>query len=169
MSISSRRAPWEIAQLKAVSYRGAGESGAAATGRRSAELFIAGILPSLGKARLSDRNRLLADRLLEYALPATRRRRCLRAVRRRPRPALVPPSEGQRRRRIRGGGLEADVTFAEAMADARADIDAAYHAKYDRYGLTIVGHVTDAEAVTIRLIWSDSECAHVLAFGRGPS
>ena len=66
--------------------------------------------------------------------------------------------------RIRGGGLEADVTFAEAMADAHADIDAAYHAKYDRYGLTIVGHVTDAEAVTIRLIWSDNECAHVLAW-----
>jgi hypothetical protein len=64
--------------------------------------------------------------------------------------------------RIRARGLEADVTFAEATADAHADIDAAYHAKYDRYGLTIVGHVTgaDAEAVTIRLIRKDTSDGH---------
>ncbi len=36
----------------------------------------------------------------------------------------------------------------------RRPIDAAYHAKYDRYGPTIVGHVTGpaAHAVTIRLL-----------------
>jgi hypothetical protein len=55
--------------------------------------------------------------------------------------------------RIRAGGLERDVTFGEAAADAHAAIDAAYHAKYDRYGPRIVGSVVGphAEAVTVRL------------------
>ena len=44
--------------------------------------------------------------------------------------------------RIRAGFVEGDVTFAEATADAQASIDAACHAKYDRYGSTTVGHVT---------------------------
>jgi hypothetical protein len=56
--------------------------------------------------------------------------------------------------RIRAGGAERDVTFAEAPAGAHAGIDAAYHGKYDRYGPRIVGSVTGptAEAVTIRLV-----------------
>ena len=56
--------------------------------------------------------------------------------------------------RIRAGGVERDVTFAEAPADAHAGIDTAYHVKYDRYGPGPVGHVTgsDAESVTIRLV-----------------
>ena len=56
--------------------------------------------------------------------------------------------------RIRAGGVEHDVTFAEATADAQASLEAAYHAKYDRYGPTTVGHVTgpDAQPVTIRLM-----------------
>jgi hypothetical protein len=56
--------------------------------------------------------------------------------------------------RIRAGGLERDVTFAEAAPGAHVDIDAAYHAKYDQYGPAIVGSVVgpDAEAVTIRLV-----------------
>jgi hypothetical protein len=56
--------------------------------------------------------------------------------------------------RIRAGGVERDVAFAEAAPGAHADIDAAYHAKYDRYGPGIVGSVVgpDAEAVTIRLV-----------------
>jgi hypothetical protein len=56
--------------------------------------------------------------------------------------------------RVRAGGLERDVTFAEAASGAQADIDAAYHSKYDRYGPGIVGSVVgpDAEAVTIRLV-----------------
>ena len=56
--------------------------------------------------------------------------------------------------RIRARGVERDVTFAEAAADAQAAIDAAYHAKYDRYGPKIVGSVVgpQAEAVTIRLV-----------------
>jgi hypothetical protein len=56
--------------------------------------------------------------------------------------------------RIRAGGLERDVTFAEANRGAHAGIDAAYHAKYDRYGPRIVGSVVGpkVEAVTIKLV-----------------
>jgi hypothetical protein len=56
--------------------------------------------------------------------------------------------------RIRAGGLERDVSFAEAGPDAHADIDAAYHAKYDRHGPAIVNTVVGPEAapVTIRLL-----------------
>lgn len=55
--------------------------------------------------------------------------------------------------RIRAGGLERDVTFAGAAPDVHAAIDAAYHAKYDRYGPKIVGTVVgpEAAAVTIKL------------------
>ena len=56
--------------------------------------------------------------------------------------------------RIRAGGIERDVSFAQAPAKALDDIDAAYHAKYDRYGPQIVGSVTgpDAHRVTVRLV-----------------
>ncbi|WP_433300396.1 DUF2255 family protein [Actinoplanes sp. CA-030573] len=57
--------------------------------------------------------------------------------------------------RIRAGGLERDVTFTEpAYSDVDADIDAAYHAKYDRYGPAIVGPVVGDKAseVTLRLL-----------------
>jgi hypothetical protein len=56
--------------------------------------------------------------------------------------------------RIRAGGLERNVTFAEPAPAVHAAIDAAYHSKYDRYGPRIVGTVVgpDAEAVTIRLV-----------------
>ncbi|MBF6614411.1 MAG: DUF2255 family protein [Chloroflexi bacterium] len=56
--------------------------------------------------------------------------------------------------RIRAGGQEWDVTFAEAAPDVHAAIDAAYHSKYDRYGPRIVGSIVgpDVEAVTIRLV-----------------
>jgi hypothetical protein len=49
---------------------------------------------------------------------------------------------------------ERDVTFAEAAPDANPGIDAAYHAKYDRYGAAIVGTVVGDEAapVTIRVL-----------------
>jgi hypothetical protein len=64
--------------------------------------------------------------------------------------------------RIRAGGVERDVTFTEATADAQAEIDATYQAKYDVYGPTIVGHVTgpDARPVTIRLIPKDGADGH---------
>jgi hypothetical protein len=56
--------------------------------------------------------------------------------------------------RIRAGGLERDVTFAEPAPGVHAAIDEAYHAKYDRYGPAIVGTVVgpDAGALTIRLL-----------------
>jgi hypothetical protein len=59
--------------------------------------------------------------------------------------------------RIRAGGVERDVTFAEAVPTAHAAIDAAYHAKYDRYGPRIVGTVVgpQAEGVTVRLVPRD--------------
>ena len=54
---------------------------------------------------------------------------------------------------IRAGGVERDVTFGQADPGAHADIDAAYHAKYDSYGPRIVGSVVgpDAHRVTVRL------------------
>jgi len=56
--------------------------------------------------------------------------------------------------RIRAGGVEKDVTFSAAAADAPGAIDAAYHAKYDRHGTAIVGTVTGAgaEETTLRLV-----------------
>jgi hypothetical protein len=58
--------------------------------------------------------------------------------------------------RIRAGGVERDVTFTQASEldpSTMAAVDAAYHAKYDRYGPQIVGTVTGAHAaaVTLRL------------------
>jgi hypothetical protein len=56
--------------------------------------------------------------------------------------------------RIRAGGVERDVTFADPTPGVHAAIDAAYHAKYDRHGPKIVGTVVGpaTEAVTIRLV-----------------
>ena len=56
--------------------------------------------------------------------------------------------------RIRAGGIEQDVAFGQASPEVQNDIDAAYHAKYDRYGPRIVGSVTgpDAHRVTVRLV-----------------
>ena len=57
--------------------------------------------------------------------------------------------------RVRAGGVEADVSFDTATADAPHDaIDTEYHAKYDRYGPGPVGSVTGAPShrVTIRLV-----------------
>jgi hypothetical protein len=56
--------------------------------------------------------------------------------------------------RIRAGGTDRDVTFTLAAPEAQDGIDAAYHAKYDRYGPRIVGSVTGPSThdVTIRLI-----------------
>jgi hypothetical protein len=56
--------------------------------------------------------------------------------------------------RIRAGGVERDVTFADADPAASAGIDRAYHHKYDRYGPAIVGSVVGATVadLTIRLL-----------------
>jgi len=63
--------------------------------------------------------------------------------------------------RIRADGIERDVTFTAASeldAATQAAVDAAYHAKYDRYGQQIVGTVTGAHAapVTLRLVPQDA-------------
>ena len=59
--------------------------------------------------------------------------------------------------RIRAGGVERDVEFADAPDDSHSAIDAAYHAKYDRYGARIVNTVVGPNAVdtTIRLVPQD--------------
>lgn len=56
--------------------------------------------------------------------------------------------------RIRAGGVERDVTFAETAPDAYLDIDGAYHRKYDRHGPQIVGTVVGEHVwgTTIRLL-----------------
>ena len=56
--------------------------------------------------------------------------------------------------RIQAGGVDAEVEFATAAPETNQEVDSQYHAKYDRYGPGIVGHVTGpaAHAVTIRLI-----------------
>jgi hypothetical protein len=59
--------------------------------------------------------------------------------------------------RVRAGGVERDVTFEEAARDAHDGIDAAYHAKYDRYGARIVSTVTGEKvrSQTFRLVPAD--------------
>jgi hypothetical protein len=54
--------------------------------------------------------------------------------------------------RIRAGELELDVAF-EAAPDPNPAVDAAYHAKYDRYGARMVGTVVspDATRSTLRV------------------
>ena len=56
--------------------------------------------------------------------------------------------------RIRAGGVERDVTFAEPAPNVHPNVDATYRGKYDRYGPAIVGTVVGslAHAVTIRLV-----------------
>jgi hypothetical protein len=63
-------------------------------------------------------------------------------------------AKASRTGRISAGVIERDVAFAEAAPGVHAAIDAAYHAKYDRYGPRIVGTVVgpDVQAVTIRLV-----------------
>jgi hypothetical protein len=62
------------------------------------------------------------------------------------------------RGRIRAGGLEKDVAFEAADDAVQGAVDAAYHAKYDRYGPAIVGAVVgpDTYPVTFRLVPVDA-------------
>lgn len=55
--------------------------------------------------------------------------------------------------RIRAGGLDRDVYFI-AADDPDETIDAAYHAKYDRYGARIVNSVVGSAvaALTLELV-----------------
>ena len=56
--------------------------------------------------------------------------------------------------RIRGSGFERDVIFETPDAAVDAELDAAYHAKYDRYGLGMVATVVLPRAArsTLRLV-----------------
>lgn len=56
--------------------------------------------------------------------------------------------------RIRAGGVERDVAFEVPSSALNADLHRAYHAKYDRYGASIVGTVVSAEAArsTLKLV-----------------
>jgi hypothetical protein len=56
--------------------------------------------------------------------------------------------------RVRAGGVERDIAFEVPGSDVDEDISAAYHAKYDRYGPSIVGTVVSPEAArsTLRLV-----------------
>jgi hypothetical protein len=56
--------------------------------------------------------------------------------------------------RIRAGGVERDVAFEVPGPDVERDLHAAYHAKYDHYGPSIVGTVVspDAARSTLRLV-----------------
>jgi hypothetical protein len=59
--------------------------------------------------------------------------------------------------RIRAGGVERDVTFADADADAHPGIDSAYEDKYGRYGRGVVKTVVGEQVhpLTIRLVPRD--------------
>jgi hypothetical protein len=52
---------------------------------------------------------------------------------------------------VRAGGVDEDVRFEAPAADAHPAIDAAYHAKYDRYGPAIVGTVVGPRVVEVTL------------------
>ena len=56
--------------------------------------------------------------------------------------------------RVRAGGVERDIAFEVPGSDVDEDLSAAYHAKYDRYGPSIVGTVVSPEAArsTLRLV-----------------
>jgi hypothetical protein len=56
--------------------------------------------------------------------------------------------------RLRAGGVERDIAFEVPASDVDEDLTAAYHAKYDRYGPSIVGTVVSPEAArsTLRLV-----------------
>jgi hypothetical protein len=55
--------------------------------------------------------------------------------------------------RVRAGGVTHDVTFEDADPALREQIDAAYHAKYDKYGPAVVGPMVGEKLaeVTLRL------------------
>ncbi|MCX6501446.1 MAG: DUF2255 family protein [Microbacterium sp.] len=58
---------------------------------------------------------------------------------------------------ISAGGVEKDVTFALADPAVRDDLDAALHAKYDRFGPGPVGAITgdDVLQTTLRVMPAD--------------
>jgi hypothetical protein len=65
-----------------------------------------------------------------------------------------PGTQVRHQGHVRVGGVERDVTFADADPDRDDAIDAAYRDKYRRYGERIIGGVVNpaARAATIKLI-----------------
>ena len=63
--------------------------------------------------------------------------------------------------RIRVSGIEYDVSFADTPIGLNEDIDSAYHAKYDRYGAAIVGHVVGAQAAAVTIKLEPKETARL--------
>jgi hypothetical protein len=63
-----------------------------------------------------------------------------------------PSTQVRQEGHIRAGGVDKDVTFADA--DLNDEIDAAYRDKYRRYGERIIGGVVNpgARAATIKLV-----------------
>jgi hypothetical protein len=64
-----------------------------------------------------------------------------------------PATQERHQGHIRAGGVERDVTFADADPALNDQIDAAYRDKYRRYGERIIGGVVNpaARAATIKL------------------
>ncbi len=56
--------------------------------------------------------------------------------------------------RIWAGGVDKDVTFADADHDIDDQIDAAYRTKYRRYAASIISHIVSPEArsATLKLV-----------------
>jgi len=65
-----------------------------------------------------------------------------------------PATQVRHQGHIQAGGVERDVTFADADPDRNERIDAAYRDKYRRYGDRIIGGVVnpEARAATIKLV-----------------
>ena len=65
-----------------------------------------------------------------------------------------PGTQARQQGHIRAGGVDKDVTFADADPDLNDAIDAAYRDKYRRYGERIIGGVVnpEARAATIKLV-----------------
>jgi hypothetical protein len=64
-----------------------------------------------------------------------------------------PATQVRHQGHIRAGGVDKDVSFADADPDLNDAIDAAYRDKYRRYGERIIGGVVnpEARAATINL------------------
>jgi hypothetical protein len=65
-----------------------------------------------------------------------------------------PATQVRHQGHVRAGGVERDVTFADADPDLNDAIDAAYRDKYRRYGERIIDGVVnpEARAATIKLV-----------------
>jgi hypothetical protein len=65
-----------------------------------------------------------------------------------------PATQERHEGHIRAGGVDKDVTFADADPALNDQIDAAYRDKYRRYGPSIIGGVVNpgARAATIKLM-----------------